>query len=191
MTWDYAIPVNATEVPAAESLMDEEAFAAFYQRTAPALWAYLARASDNSSMADDLLQESYLRFLRASRHDLDETGCRRYLFQIASNLLKDTWRRTRRLKWTPVDELPESALPVSNDRASERFESRSLLGPARARMLPRERQLLWLAYAEGATHGEISEITGVGRASVRILLFRARRKLARLLRQRARVVGRT
>ena len=46
----------------------------------------------------------------------------------------------------------------------------------------RDRQLLWLAYAEGYSHQEIAQITGLASASVRILLFRARRKLARLLR---------
>jgi len=44
--------------------------------------------------------------------------------------------------------------------------------------------LLWLAYAEGATHAEIAEITGLRTAGIRILLYRARRKLAHLLKQR-------
>jgi RNA polymerase sigma-70 factor (ECF subfamily) len=52
-------------------------------------------------------------------------------------------------------------------------------------MRPRERQLLWLAYAEGASHSEIAKITGLGATSIRLLLFRARRKMARLLRQQA------
>jgi RNA polymerase sigma-70 factor (ECF subfamily) len=58
-----------------------------------------------------------------------------------------------------------------------------LLGPALARMRPRERQLLWLAYAEGYTHREIAEVTGLASASIRLLLFRARRKIANLLRE--------
>jgi DNA-directed RNA polymerase specialized sigma24 family protein len=48
-------------------------------------------------------------------------------------------------------------------------------------MRPRERQLLWLAHAEGYSHREIAEVTGLGSASIRLLLFRARRKIARLL----------
>jgi RNA polymerase sigma-70 factor (ECF subfamily) len=57
------------------------------------------------------------------------------------------------------------------------------LDPAMAQMRPRDRQLLWLAHAEGYSHREISEITGLATASIRLLLFRARRKMARLLRQ--------
>jgi RNA polymerase sigma-70 factor (ECF subfamily) len=48
-------------------------------------------------------------------------------------------------------------------------------------MRPRDRQLLWLAHAEGYSHREIAEVTGLGSASIRLLLFRARRKIARLL----------
>ena len=41
-------------------------------------------------------------------------------------------------------------------------------------MKPRERQILWLAYAEGYSHREIAEVTGLASASIRLLLFRAR-----------------
>ena len=61
-------------------------------------------------------------------------------------------------------------------------DSLVVLGPAMARMRPRDRQLLWLAYAEGYSHHEIAQITGLGSASIRILLFRARRKMAQLIR---------
>ena len=41
--------------------MDEESFRAFYARTARPLWSYLRRISGDPTLADDLLQESYLR----------------------------------------------------------------------------------------------------------------------------------
>ena len=46
---------------------------------------------------------------------------------------------------------------------------------------PRDRAMLWLAYAEGSSHEEIATVLGVKRASVKLLLFRARRRLAGLL----------
>ncbi len=45
--------------------MDEEAFRAFYDRTARSLWFYLSRMTGDSQVADDLLQESYYRLLRS------------------------------------------------------------------------------------------------------------------------------
>jgi RNA polymerase sigma factor (sigma-70 family) len=49
------------------------------------------------------------------------------------------------------------------------------------RLNPRERQLLWLAYVEGSNHVEIADCTGLRAKSVRLLLFRARQKLAELI----------
>jgi RNA polymerase sigma-70 factor (ECF subfamily) len=51
------------------------------------------------------------------------------------------------------------------------------------RLRPRERALLWLAYAQGHAHTEIADTLGVKTGSVKLMLFRARRKLATLLRQ--------
>ena len=45
----------------------------------------------------------------------------------------------------------------------------------------RFRAMLWLAYAEGSSHKEIATVLGVKTASVKLLLFRARRRLAGLL----------
>jgi RNA polymerase sigma-70 factor (ECF subfamily) len=187
LAWDYAIPqANAAgKSLSADVLMDDEAFNGFYQRTARPLWAYLARVSGSGSLADDLLQESYLRFLCAMNRGQDEESRRRYLFRIASNLLRDHWRRPVA---AALEEVPEFAAPDA--RHSERIDSQSILGPALAQMKPRERQLLWLAYAEGSSHREIAEITGLGVASIRLLLFRARKKMARVLRQRALATGR-
>ena len=47
---------------------------------------------------------------------------------------------------------------------------------------PRERALLWLAYAQGWSHAEIAASLGVRTASMKALLHRARRRLAALLR---------
>jgi RNA polymerase sigma-70 factor (ECF subfamily) len=183
MTWDQAITqMSATTAEAmAERLMDEEAFAAFYQRTARQVWAYLARVSGNATLADDLLQESYVRFLGAAAPiQYGEVACRNYLFRIATNLLRDHWRRPQA---APLEDVPEAALPIFSSRDSDRIDSQTLLGPALSRLKPRERQLLWLAYAEGCSHREIADITGLKAPSIRLLLFRVRRKMARLLRQ--------
>ena len=42
----------------ASFVMDEEAFRAFYDRTARGVWAYLVRVTGSRETADDLLQET-------------------------------------------------------------------------------------------------------------------------------------
>jgi RNA polymerase sigma-70 factor (ECF subfamily) len=186
IAWQNAIPqVDPGDAAEASGLsMDDQAFAGFYQRTARPVWTYLVHVSGNPALADDLLQESYLRFLCSARWNDGEAACRHYLFRIATNLLRDHWRRRAP---TSLEGLPEEMFAAERSRDIDRVESQTMLAPALGRMKPRERQLLWLAYVEGATHREIAEITGLQAAGIRILLFRAKRKLARFLRQRAAV----
>ena len=156
--------------------MDNDQFAAFYARSARSLWAYLARVSRDPALADDLTQEAYIRFLCAAVAPDGEVAARRYLFRIATNLLRDHWRRPQT---SSMEEMPEELFMVPSGQSHA--DSVAVLGPAMAQMRPRDRQLLWLAYAEGYSHHEIAEVTGLASASVRLLLFRARRKMARLL----------
>jgi RNA polymerase sigma-70 factor (ECF subfamily) len=161
--------------------MDEDTFRDFYDRTVRALWAYLARVTGEPQLADDLLQETYYRFLRCRALFDGDTHRRQYLFRIATNLVHDTRRRRGVAGLAPMS-LAEVALPAGEPDLSERIGRRTDLTRAMARLKPRERALLWLAYAQGSSHREIAGVLGLRVTSIKPLLFRARQKLARLLR---------
>ena len=160
--------------------MDEETFRAFYDWTARPVWVYLSRMTGDAQLADDLLQEAYYRFLRSKRSYESDAHRRNYLFRIATNLVRDGRRRQHvDLVRVPEEDEP-GALSVDADVA-ERRAQRADLGRAMARLKPRERDLLWLAYAHGSSHQEIAESLGLKTSSIKLLLFRARRRLAALL----------
>lgn len=158
-------------------VMTEEAFRAFYDRTARSVWGYLARLTGDPSVADDLLQETFYRFLRADATHENEAHRRNTLFKIATNLARDAHRRRRVLPFF-VPELPD--VPSREDAAGQ-FERTTDVTRALKSLKPRERAMLWLAYAEGSSHQEIAGVLGVKPGSVKLLLFRARRRLAGLL----------
>jgi RNA polymerase sigma-70 factor, ECF subfamily len=172
---------EATELDAVFE-MDEDTFRAFYDRTARPLWVYLSRITGSRDAADDLLQESYYRFLRADAQHEGEAHRRNSLFRIATNLARDGRRRGSRayLVALPGGADGSTELAAATDVAGD-AERRTDLGRAMAQLKPRERQMLWLAYAQGLTHVDIAGALGVKAASVRLLLFRARHKLATLL----------
>ena len=160
--------------------MDEDTFRAFYDRTAKQVWAYLARITGDRSLADDLLQESY-RFLRADQAFTSESHRRNYLYRIATNLAHDRHRRGRGVISVPVpEENMPGALADGRDLAAETAR-RTDLARAMATLKPREREMLGLAYAQGSSHEEIAESLGLRKSSIKILLFRARRRLAAAL----------
>ena len=162
--------------PAADRAgLNREAFRAFYDRTHRPLWAYLLRVSGRRDVADDLLQESYCRFLAARLPEMDAAESKSYLFKIATNLLRDRWRSREPL--SPISTAAQSREDDPDTRADMRH--------AFEKLKPRERQLLWLAHVEGFDHSEIARLTGLKVASIRVLLFRARRELANVLREKA------
>ena len=73
--------------------MDEQAFHAIYAGTAKPLWAYIARLSGRPDVANDLVQETYCRFLTAQLRNMEPAQAKPYLFRIATNLLNDRWRK--------------------------------------------------------------------------------------------------
>ena len=165
---------SAADAARSAQRMDADAFQAFYARTAPGLRGYLRRASGNEALADDILQESFLRFLRAELPVLEEAALRAYIYKIAASLLVDHWRRVKReRRWSLRNFLGrEPATEPRGDSDALRF-FRGLK--------PREQLLLWLAYVEGFEHREISAALRLKERSVRVLLFRARKKLAHTL----------
>jgi len=155
--------------------MDEPAFQSFHSETARALRAYVARVSGDRSQVDDVVQESYLRLLRMPAAPDDPQQLRRLLFRIASNLMTDEWRRRRRARTAadanalePKGSSPDLALRLDMIRVFQQ-------------LAPQQRQMMWLAYVEGADHREIAAAVGLREGSVRVLLHRARRRLASLL----------
>lgn len=157
--------------------MDEEAFRGFYDRTSRQVWAYLHRLTGDPNTADDLLQDTYYRFLRASVPLEGESHRRHYLFRIATNLAND---RFRRVKTRPVEvDQDTDMMPGPSSGAS--LDTRLDVTHAMNRLRGRERAMLWLAYAHGASHEEIAASMGVQPSSVKTLLLRARRRLADLL----------
>jgi len=158
--------------------MDQDTFSGLYERTARPLWVFLWRRTGDTQLADDLLQETYYRFLRTPNVFESESHRKNYLFRIAANLVHDAHRGY--VPYTTIPEEDEPGHPATRP-GGDNSEQRADLHQAMSHLKPRQRDALWLAYAEGASHEEIGRALGVKTNSVKLLLFRARRKLANLL----------
>jgi len=156
--------------------MDEQSFHELYERTARGLRAYLRHRLGSHPLADDLTQEAYLRLLKTQvPAGMDAAQLKSYLYKIALNLVRDA-RTARRLE----------PLPDQNELAGKPplLEQAHDVRNAFARLKPKERDLLWLAYVECFNHAEIAASIKTTQGSVRPMLARARRKLAGLLQRR-------
>jgi len=170
---------GALDDACADLVMDEDTFRAFYERTARGVWAYLARVTGDRQLADDLLQETFYRFLRAAATHDSESHRRNSLYRIATNLARDARRRrlvrpASIVAGADIERIPSADQPGAADRLTD-------FARAMSQLKPRDRAMLWLAYAEGASHTEIANTLGLRPASMKNMLFRARRRLAGLL----------
>ena len=156
--------------------MDEARFEVFYRKTSGAVWGYLHRLTGDASVTDDLLQKAYIRFLRAEDRFGSEEHMRRYLFRTATSVALDHFRETKRR--AEHEQMTEPA------RYGGTADLRYDMLRAFSELKPQERALLWLAHVEESDHREIGEALGVKTGSVKVMLFRARKRLAELLTRR-------
>jgi len=169
--------------------MDEEAFRSFYEQTARPLWNYLARLTCDRRQADDLLQDSYYRFLRSTATFENDEHRRRYLFRIATNLARDHRRRPDTRAVVVSGDDSDRLLESSAGADGTSIESRLDVTRAMSQLKPRERALLLLAYVQGWSHAEIAQSLGLRTASLKALLWRARRSLITALKGERRSGG--
>jgi RNA polymerase sigma-70 factor (ECF subfamily) len=160
--------------------MDQDTFRQIYERTARPLWVFLWRRTGDSQLADDLLQETYYRFLRMRGTYQSDAHRRNYLFRIATNLANDAYRAPRMDQVSLSTDEEHSFASGAPDIAA-RNQRRTDLERAMSRLPNRQRDALWLAYVEGSSHEEIAGILGMKVASIKLLLFRARQKMIKLL----------
>ena len=150
----------------------DQEFADFYLATERSLRAYARRCVAGSGMADDLVQEAYVRLLTSSKANLPPAERKLYLFRIATNLIRNHWSRGAR--WEHLEEAIEGEYGPRTSHDPNSLDVRRALH----QMPPKYRSLLWLAYVEEYDHREIADILGLSRLSIKVLLSRARKKMA-------------
>lgn len=143
-----------------------------------ALTRYLARFTGDPDLAEDLVQETFLRFVE--RPPPDRRGSRAWLFTVATNLARDASRADRRRAALPRDAGPMGSAPPDPAAAVERAEARARIAAALAPLAARERTAV-LMRAEGFRHREIAEAIDTTTASVGTILARAMIKMGRTL----------
>ena len=141
-------------------VLREDEFRLLYDRTSRTLWVYLYRLTRDAHAADDLLQETYHRFLRTPGQYESQQHERNVLYRIATNLVRDSrpaGSARRRCRWRSPPATRWRAPPIPSHATGDRTDVQRAL----AQLKDRDQQLLWLAYAEGSSHQEIAESLGL------------------------------
>ena len=160
----------------------KEIWERFYTNHSRSFWFYIYKICGNEQLADDIYQESFVKFLKAGPEMANEKHMKVYLYRIAFRLIVDKKRRIKVEKKS----FEEKAHTFERDMHDAGQESGVLLSMEMKKtfkkLKPKQRMILWLAYVEGYSYSEIAQMTNTKENSLKVQLFRAREKLADLIR---------
>lgn len=163
-----------------------EAFEELVRRTSRMVYARLYLDTGDAHVAEDLVQETYLRAFRAIRHLTDPRGFRAWLMTIRQTTLIDNYRRDGALRRSPPPKAGEGALENAPAPEGEPAGQPELRDKVRSilQSLPEEYRLpLTLRYIDGADYDTIQMQLGLSPGSLRGLLYRGLQLLRRAVKQ--------
>lgn len=162
---------------------DVGAFDALFERWAGRLLRYLERMLRDAALAEELVQEVFVRVHRARERYQPTARFSTWLFTIGTRLALNELRRPSRRhrhESTDADERPVEL--VADDPPADAVVDARRRGAALERELAalpeRQRTALWLAAVEGLSYAEVAEALETTEASVKSLVHRARVALA-------------
>ena len=140
------------------------------------LFSYLMRMSGNYDLSQDILQDTFRRYLE---HYSSQDASASLLFTIARNALVDHWRKHR--SHSPLDEDQHHGHGNNAEQHVLIKESyRKMLNALN--ILPEdEREVLSLAISSELPYCEIASIMNLTEANVKVKIHRARQKLKEIL----------
>ncbi|MYW12622.1 sigma-70 family RNA polymerase sigma factor [Streptomyces sp. SID2563] len=155
----------------------DEAFSAFYRATVRTLVGFLVNQGAGVHVAADIAQDTMLSAYK--RWDTIDQP-RAWAHTVASRALL---RRIASCEEQPVEQVPDTTSLLADSNAITAWEARHDLLPLLRSLPPRQRQVLAWALS-GFTPGDIAEQLGVRDDAVRASLYKARRAVAKAIKDR-------
>ena len=166
---------------------EEAAFDQLFERWASRLLRYLERMVREPAVAEELLQETFLRVHRAREGYRPEARFSTWLYTIATNVARNELRRPfRRAPHESADDAGDDDAPLQ--LAAEQPDTEDVVDARRAgedvesallRLPERQRAALWMSAVEGMAYAEIAAALDATEKSVKALVHRARVALVR------------
>jgi RNA polymerase sigma-70 factor (ECF subfamily) len=164
---------------------DAAAFETLFRRWAGPLLRYLERILRDAGVAEELVQEAFLRVHRARASYRPEARFSTWLYRIGTNLARNELRRPARrathARSDDDDALADAALAAGDPASDDVADARRELGAVDRALgaLPEsQRAALWLVAVEGLSYAEVAEALETSESAVKALVHRARRAVA-------------
>ena len=152
--------------------------AAAYDEHASAMLGFAVNALRDRTLAEDCVQETFLRAWRArSRFEPRRGSLRTWLFAIERNVIVDVQRSLTRMPVPASDRIEDIDRGSVTRDTSPDVDERLRIIAALALLSPEHRQVVVAVHLAGSTYAELSESTGVAVRTLRTRAFYALRAL--------------
>ncbi len=168
--------------------MEKNILEQLYRRHTKAVYLYLYSLCHNHAQAEDLMQETFLRAFCSL--ELSATEVLPWLLTVARNLYLDDWRREKRMLQENPDRKPEQEnIRIHEAEDAQRGILETLIQKEQNQRLYRaiqklksvEKEAVVLYYFAGLAQEEIGKILELSYGNTRVILYRAKKNLKRLL----------
>jgi RNA polymerase sigma-70 factor (ECF subfamily) len=159
----------------------ERAFVELYNRFSPRIYKYCVRILGNQRQAEDIFQETFVKFYQSAVAGRTMTNLSGYIFRIARNLCLNG-KESKYDGLLTLDDLTlDDRRLGGNDRSYEHTELLEILRSA-VECLPIDyREAFVLREYDGLSYREIADILEVSVATVKIRIFRAKQGIRKVL----------
>lgn len=149
---------------------DDYAIEEFVRKYYPQILQYCRIHTRDQQSAEDMTQETFLRFFRTLPKYQHYGKAINYLYVIAGNCCRDDWRRVRPLS---LEDVPE----LSGDDMEELTQVRLAL----SQLPEKEQEAATLFFIQEQKQTDIAKILGIGLPLVKYRIGKARKLLRSLL----------
>jgi RNA polymerase sigma-70 factor, ECF subfamily len=159
---------------------DAGAFRELYALVSPRLLGYLLKMARSRALAEDVLQQTFLKVHRARTAYIRGTDPLPWIYSIAHRTFIDEARRAKRAIVTPAgDDVPDVAAPVPDEPVDPELTRQAL--DALAQLPEQQREAVVLTKLDGKTVAEAAEIAGTTVGAMKVRAHRGYEALRKVL----------
>lgn len=147
-----------------------EAFEYLYNTYSPRLYGFVYNLTRSSHMADEVVQESFIKIWENRRNVIPDFSFKSYLFMIARNHVINVFRKQVYVKnMEKLDEL-QNDISLSDNNSESLAETNDLkayIENAKKHLTPRQLQIFELSKEKGLSNQEIADLLNISNQSVK------------------------
>ncbi|HAW94735.1 MAG TPA: hypothetical protein DCX60_00520 [Phycisphaerales bacterium] len=159
---------------------DPSAFAELIESHQERLYRFLLRTTNQTELAEDAVQDAFIRVLRNIDRFDERYRFSTWLFTIARRLLLNSLQKKRPLNagdWLDAASSSVMALSVESDDESEREFASEIIDGAMDALTPHQREIVILYHHKGRSVHQIADLLGMPEGTIKSHLHRARRRM--------------